>query len=90
MTYNPSSPSTATPGAPTTKKTISWAKYQSRPPRVIEDSSCLQAKKDEAERNRELKRQQEELEFWQSKVDRLKREQEELIIKQERLRAEQE
>ena len=76
-----------TPGAPTKQKNISWAEYQSRPPREDPDQGHA---KEEAEWHEKLKKQQEELEFRQGEVDRLKREQEELIQEQECLRAGQE
>ena len=86
--YDTSSPLAGTPGAPTKqKKKISWAEYQSRPPREDPDQGHA---KEEAEWHEKLKKQQEELEFWQGEVDRLKREQEELVQEQECLRAGQE
>ena len=56
ITYDLSSPSKATPGASTKK--ISWAEYQSRPPRDHQE----QTQEKEAEWHKEMKRQQEELE----------------------------
>ena len=84
ITYDSSSPSKATPGASTKK--ISWAEYQSRPPRDHRE----QTQEKEAEWYEEIKRQQEELESWRCEIDRLKREQEELVLERERLRAGQE
>ena len=84
ITYDSSLPSKATPGASTKK--ISWAEYQSRPPRDHRE----QTQEKEAEWHEEMKRQQEELESRRCKVDRLKREQEELVLEQERLRTGQE
>ena len=87
VTYHTSSPLTATPGAPTKqKKNISWVEYQSRLPREDQDQSHTW---EEAEWQK-MKKQQEELEFWQSEVDRLRWEQEELVKEQEHLRAGQE
>ena len=84
ITYDSSSPSKATPGASTKK--ISWAEYQSRLPR----DHWEQTQEKEAEWHEEMKRQQEELEFWRCEVDRLKREQEELVLERECLHAGQE
>ena len=80
ITYDLSSPSKATPGACTKK--ISWAEYQSRLPRDHRE----QTQEKEAEGHEEMKRQQEELESRRCEVDRLKREQEELILEWEGLR----
>ena len=84
ITYDLSSPSKATPGASTKK--ISWAEYQSRPPRDHRE----QTQEKEAEWHEEMKRQQEELESRRCEVDRLKWEQEELVLERECLRAGQE
>ena len=84
ITYDSSSPSKATPGASTKK--ILWAEYQFRLPR----DHWEQTQEKEAEWHEEMKRQQEELECRQCEVDRLKREQEELVLEWERLRAGQE
>ena len=84
ITYDSSLPSKATPGASTKK--ISWVEYQSRLPRDHRE----QTQEKEAEWHEEMKRQQEELQSQQCKVNRLKREQEELVLKQECLRAGQE
>ena len=87
MVYDTGLPSVGTPGAPARqKKKISFAEYQSRPPR--EDPS--QSHAEEAEWQERLRKQQEEVEFRQSKVNRLKWEQEELTQEQECLRAGQE
>ena len=74
ITYDSSSPSKATPGASTKK--ISWVEYQSRPPRDHRE----QTQEKEAEWHEEMKRQQEELESRRCEVDRLKREQEKLVL----------
>ena len=84
ITYDSSSPSKATPRASTKK--ISWAEYQSRPPRDHQE----QTQEKEAEWHEEMKRQQEELESRRCEVDRLKREQEELVLEREHLRTGQE
>ena len=84
ITYDLSSPSKATPGASTKK--ISWAEYQSRPPR----DHWEQTQEKEAEWHEEKKQQQEELEFRRCKVDRLKQEQKKLVLKWERLHTGQE
>ena len=71
LIYDTSSPSVGTPGAPVRqKKKISFAEYQSRLPR--EDPS--QSHAEEAEWQERLRKQQEEVEFRQSEVDRLKQE----------------
>ena len=86
--YNTSSPSVGTPGAPIRqKKKILFAEYQSRLPREDPDQSHT---KEEAEWHEKLKKQQEEVEFRQSEVNRLKREWEELAQEQECLRTGQE
>ena len=81
------SPSKATLGAPTKKKTITWAEYQSRPPTADQDQ--IRERK-EAEWREKMEEQQKELEFRQGEVNRLKREHEQLVLKQEHLRAGQE
>ena len=86
--YDTSSPLVGTPGAPIKqKKKISWAEYQSRPSREDPDQSHA---KEEAEGYDKLKKQQEELEFRQGKVNGLKQEQQELAQEQECLWAGQE
>ena len=84
ITYDSSSPSKATLRASTKK--ISWAEYQSRLPR----DHWEQTQEKEAEWHKEMKQQQEELESQRCEVDRLKREQEKLVLEWERLRAGQE
>ena len=84
ITYDSSLPSKATPGASTKK--ISWAEYQSRPPRDHRE----QTQEKEAKWHEEMKRQQEELESRRCEVDRLKQEQEELVLEREHLCAGQE
>ena len=74
ITYDSSLPSKATPGASTKK--ISWAEYQSR---LLRDHR-EQTQEKEAEWHEEMKRQQEELESRRCEVDRLKWEQEELVL----------
>ena len=83
ITYDLSLPSKATLGASTKK--ISWAEYQSRPLRDHRE----QTQEKEAEWHEEMKRQQ-ELESRRCEVDRLKREQEELVLEWECLHAGQE
>ena len=88
VTYDTSSPSTYTPGAPTKqKKKITWAEYRSRPSQKDHPQSHQSKQADWDER---IRQQQVEVDLCQREVDRLKREQEELAHKQERLRVEQE
>ena len=87
MVYDTGSPLVGTPGAPVRqKKKISLAEYQSR--LLREDPSLSHV--EEAEWQERLRKQQEEVEFRQSEVYRLKREREELAQEQEHLRAGQE
>ena len=86
MTYDSNSLSEATPGAPTKKK-ITWAEYQSRP------SSADREKiheREEVKWCKKMEEQQRELEFRWSKVDRLKKEHDQLVAEQECLQAGQE
>ena len=86
MTYDSNSPS-VTPGAPTTKKKITWAEYQSRPSSADQEQI---RKREEVEWREKIEEQQRELEFRRSEVDRLKREHDQLVAEQECLQAGQE
>ena len=86
MTYDSNSPSGATPGA-SAKKKITWAEYQSRPSSADREKI---REREEAEWHEKMEEQQRELEFHRSKVDRLKKEHDQLIAEQECLQAGQE